>query len=140
MNFLDYSIISGILALAVGVIIMLIMASVVLYVYSSLALQTIGKKLKYKHPWLAWIPLANISMIFEMGGFHWALVFLLLVPFAGWVAIVALGVISLWRIYEKRRYPGALALIYVATIIPVLNFASLIANLVVLGLVAWKDN
>ena len=116
--------------------ILLVVAS---YVYFALAWMTIAKKLKYKYPWIAWIPIANIAMIFQLGGFHWALIFLLLIPVLGWFAIAILAIIATWRIFEKRKYPGWLALIPLAGIIPLIGWLAQIANLVIIGLVAWKD-
>lgn len=119
-------------ALATMVTIIAIMV-VALYIYTSLAWMVIGKKVRYDKPWLAWIPFANISMILQMGGFHWAWVFLLLIPILGWIALIVLMIISMWRIYEKRNYPGWFSL---AMIVPKLGG---ILHLVVLGFVAWKD-
>jgi hypothetical protein len=110
------------------------------YIYLALAWMTIASKLKHKHPWLAWIPFANIALVLQLGGFHWAWIFLVLVPVLGWLAIAVMAIVSVWRIYEKRRYPGWLALIYIGSFIPLLNFIAGIANLVIIGLVAWKDN
>jgi len=111
-----------------------------LYVYNGLVWMTIGKKLKYSKPWLAWIPFANIAMILQMGGFHWAWVFLLLIPVIGWIALMVLMIISCWRIFEKRKYPGWLSLIPLAGGIPAIGGLASIAYLVILGFVAWKDN
>lgn len=115
------------------VIIVAILVAVGFYVFQSLAWQTIGRKQKYKRPWLAWIPFANISMILQMGRFHWAWVFLAIVPIAiltdiASVALITLIVISQWRIFEKAGYKGWLALL---TLIP-------IVGLVVLGIIAWR--
>ncbi len=110
-----------------------------LYFCFSFAWMTIGRKLKYKHPWLAWIPFANFSMILQMGGFHWAWVFLLLIPVLGWIAFAVLMIISHWRVYEKRKYPGWLSLIPLAGGIPVIGGAAGIASMIILGLVAWND-
>jgi len=55
------------------------------YIYTSLAWYTIAKKLKYKQKWLAWVPIARWAMILQMGGFHWAWVFLVLIPILGWI-------------------------------------------------------
>lgn len=123
--------------IALGVIALLMLVAV--YVYTALALQTIGKKLKYKRTWLAWIPVANIAMILQMGGFHWAWVFLLLIPVLGAVAIGVLATISWWRIFEKRHYPGWLALVVLIALIPGLGMFAGIAFLIILGMVAWKD-
>src|SRR3990172_6763679 len=65
---------------------MAVLSTIVVYIYTSIALMTIGKKLKHKYPWMAWIPVANIALIPQLGSFHWAWVFLLLVPFLGWTA------------------------------------------------------
>ena len=100
---------------------------------------TIGNKLRYKYSWLAWIPIANGAMILQMGGFHWAWIFLILIPILGWLALGVLAVISCWRIFEARDYPGWLALVPVIGFIPAISFISGIAFLVVIGLVAWKD-
>jgi hypothetical protein len=130
---------AGMLGFLAGMIVLAIIVGVALYVYMALALQTIGKKLKYKNPWLAWIPIANNAMLLELGGFHWAWIFLLLIPFAGWVAIAVLVIISLWKIFEKRNYPGWLALLPVLSVIPVVGIFAGLAYLVVFGMVAWKD-
>lgn len=110
-----------------------------IYVYTSLALMTIGRKLKYKYPWIAWIPIANISMVLEMGKFHWAWVFLVLVPVLGWIALAVMLFIAGWRIYEKRKYPGWLALIPLAGFVPIVGGLASLAHLVIIGFVAWKD-
>lgn len=126
-------------AMIAGAAILALIVSLLLYVYTSLVMYNIGTKLKYKNSWLAWIPIANIAMILQLGGFHWAFVFLILVPFLGWLAITVLMYISLWRIYEKRKYPGWLSLVSLGAIIPVIGFLALIAHLVIMGFVAWKD-
>ena len=103
------------------------------YIYFALAWSTIAKKLKYKYPWLAWIPVANISLILSLGGFHWAWVLLLLVPVFGWVALLILAVIATWKIFEKRKYPGWLSL---ALLVPKVG---MLLHAVIIGFVAWKE-
>ena len=103
------------------------------YIYVAITWMTIAKKLKYKRPWLAWIPIANIAMILQIGGFHWALIFLGLIPFLGWIAIGVLTIIATWRIFEKRKYPGWFSL---SLIIPQVGT---ILYLIAIGFVAWKD-
>ncbi|MFA5174052.1 MAG: hypothetical protein WC438_02630 [Candidatus Pacearchaeota archaeon] len=127
----------GVLAgIAIGILILIFLA---LYVYTSFAVMTIGKKLKYKKSWLAWIPIANLAMILQLGKFHWAWVFLIVVPILGWIPLMVLLIISGWKIYEKRKYPGWLSLLPIGTMIPAVGWIFSIANLVVLGLVAWAD-
>lgn len=112
-----------------------------LWVYTSLAYMGIARKLKYKNSWLAWIPFARGAMILQLGGFNWGWIFLALIPIAGWIALCVLFYISNWRIFEKRKYSGWLALIpLIGMIVPWLMLLSGIAYLVVLGFVAWQDN
>ncbi len=115
-----------------GMIALGIVFFLAIYVYHALAWQKIGRNQKYEYPWLAWIPFANISMILQMGRFHWAWVFLVLIHILGWIALFVLSIISMWRIYEKAKYPGWLSL---ASIVPRIGG---ILNLVVIGFVAWK--
>ncbi|MEK6844304.1 MAG: hypothetical protein AABX83_02655 [Nanoarchaeota archaeon] len=103
------------------------------YVYFALAWQTIAKKMKYRRSWLAWIPVANIAMMLSLGGFHWAWIFLILIPILGWIALFVLLIISTWRIFEKRKYPGWFSL---SMLIPKVGT---ILYLVAIGFVAWKD-
>lgn len=98
-----------------------------IYIYFAFAWMTIAKKLKYKRPLIALIPFVNISMILQLGGFHWAWVFLFFVPFIGWIALFILILISTWKVFEKRKYPGWLSL---TQLVPIIYF-------VVLGFVAW---
>jgi len=120
-------------ALIAGVVILAVLVGIALYVYNALAWQSIARKSKYPHPWLAWIPFANWAMILEMGGFAWAWIFLLLIPILGWIAVLVLIIISTWRIFEKRKYPGWFSL---AIIIPKVGG---ILYLITIGFVAWKD-
>ncbi|MBU2562322.1 MAG: hypothetical protein KKF68_01545 [Nanoarchaeota archaeon] len=92
-----------------------------------------GKKLRYKKAWLAWIPVANISMMLQLGKFHWAWVFLILIPILGWIALFVLVIIATWRIFERRKYPGWFSL---SMVIPEVG---VILYLVAIGFVAWSD-
>jgi hypothetical protein len=116
-----------------------VVIAIVIYVYSAFAWMTIAKKLNYKNSWLAWIPFANFAMILQLGGFAWGLIFLMLIPILGWIALAVLGIIATWRIFEKRKYPGALSLITLGSMIPWIGIIAGIGNLIVLGLVAWSD-
>ena len=104
-----------------------------LYIYWALAWSKILKKVKYKKPWLAWIPLAQIAPILEVGGFNWGWIFLILIPILGWIALLVLIIIATWRIFEKRKYPGWLSL---SMIVPKVGG---ILYLIIIGFVAWKD-
>ena len=110
----------------------LIILSVV-YVYFCLSWMTIAKKLRYKKAWIAWIPIAQFAMILQMGGFHWAWIFLILIPILGWIPLLVLLIIATWRIFEKRNYPGWFSL---SIIIPKIG---IILYLISIGFVAWAD-
>jgi hypothetical protein len=131
----DLSIIGPLLGLFAGLIIFVIVLLLALYVYWALAFMTIARKLKYDKPWLAWIPIANFFLLPILAKKKWTWGFMFFVPIAGFVFMI----IWTWKIYERRNYPGALSLIYLGTLIPIVNWFAGIANLVVLGLVAWYD-
>ena len=116
-----------------GILVLGILFVVAFYVYHALAWQTIARKLKHNKPWLAWIPFANGALVLQLGSFHWAWIFLGLIPILGWIALFVLLLISQWRIFEKRQYPGWFSL---ATVIPKVGG---ILYLIALGFVAWKD-
>lgn len=125
------------LALIAAFMLLAVIIGAILYVYKSLALYSIAKKLKHKNPWLAWIPFADGAMILQLGKFHWAWIFLVLIPFFGWIALGALIIVSFWRIFEKRKYPGWLALVPIFGFIPFIGPLAGIAFLIILGIVAW---
>ena len=136
-NILGASGVPSLMAFGVTLLIFVLILGIAIYVYSALAWQMIARKLKHNYPWFAWIPIANIALILELGGFHWAWVFLVLIPILGWIALGVFGIISLWRIFEKRGYPGWLGLIPILSIIPVVGSLASIALLVIIGFVAW---
>lgn len=116
---------------AIGIFIALLVLAA-FYVYFALAWRTIARKLRYKNDWIAWIPIANSAMILQLGGFHWAWIFLLLVPIIGWAAVFVLVLIATWRIFEKLKYPGWFSL---SMIIPKVGG---ILYLIAIGFVAWQ--
>ena len=77
-------------AFIVMIIVLVVLFLIATYIYLSLSWMTIAKKLKYKKAWLAWIPIANIAMILQLGGFNWAWIFLILVPILGWIPLFVL--------------------------------------------------
>ncbi len=120
-------------AIVAASIIFAILLVLGVYVYFALAWKTIAKKMNYEKSWLAWIPIANFAMILQLGGFHWAWIFLILIPIVGWIALFVLGVIATWRIFEARSYPGWFSL---SMIIPQVGF---ILYLIAIGFAAWKN-
>ena len=114
-----------------GILISLLLLSG-LYVYTSLAWFTIAKKLKYAHRWLAWVPVVGWGMVLQLGGFHWAWVFLVFAPIVGWIALCVLLIIARWRIFVRRKQPGWFSL---GILIPEVGG---VLHLIAIGLVAWN--
>ena len=125
-------------ALIIGAIVLFVIIIIAVWIYTSLAWQTIGKKLRHKNPWLAWIPFARTGLVLSLGKFHRAWAFLYLIPILGWTVLAVLCIIARWRIFEIRNYSGWLALVPLAGIIPFLGGLAGIAYLIILGIVAWK--
>ncbi len=125
-----------IFALIAGMVVLAVILSIALYVYYAFVWMTIAKKLKYKKAWLAWIPVANLFLIPILAKKDWVWGFMFLVP----IANVVFFFIWTWNIFETRKYPGWLALVPLLGIIPMFGAIASVAYLVILGLVAWKDN
>ena len=83
--------------------------------------------------WLAWVPFGSSAMRLQRGKFHWAWVFLWIFP----PAVIVLLTIATWRIFEKLRYSGWLALSFPLMFIPGVSWLGWIAYLVIIGRVAW---
>lgn len=123
-------------ALAGVMLVFVIILSIAIYVYSALVLMTIARKLKHREiAWLAWIPIANFFLIPILAKKHWAWGFILLVP----IVNIVFAIMWSWNIFEQRNYPGWLTLIVLVSIIPYIGVIGSLANLVIWGLVAWKD-
>ena len=118
------------------VLVFVVVYLISVYIYRSIAWMKIAKNSHHKYPWLAWIPFANTSLRLQLGGFHWALVFLYLLPLFGWVAIYILLIVSYWRIFEGFGYPGELSLMPLADIM--FPGIGTLGYLIVIGFVAWK--
>lgn len=128
-SFLAGGMLGALIAIGIMVAILFLVA---LYVYFALAWKTIAEKLKFKKSWIAWIPFANGAMILHLGDFHWAWIFLLLIPILGWIALFVLFIIANWRIFEKRKHPGWFSL---SLIIPQVGC---ILYLIAIGFAAWQ--
>ncbi len=122
-------------ALGIFLVIGVIIFMIALYAYQALAWMTIAKRQKHKYPWLAWIPFAATAMRLQMGGFHWAWVFLWIFP----PAAIVLVTIAIWRIFKVTRYPAWFSLSYPAMFIPAISGIGKIAYYIMIGFIAWKD-
>ncbi len=155
---MDPAFMAGYSVMALFVMVILMFAVVLaFYIYFSLALKTIATKLNHPNPWMAWIPIVNGALMLQLGGFHWAWIFLGFLPllslpfyfssamtfmvlaFITSVPLMVLYIKSWWHICEQRGYPGWLSLIYIGTFIPMLNYLVYIVLLVLIGFLAWHD-
>jgi hypothetical protein len=124
----------AIFGLAAGVVAAIgAIGGIILWVYISLVLQTIGKKLKSKEPVvLAWIPIVQLYYavrLAKMPGWYVLAYLLGLVPFIGPIAVAGFVIWQWWIIAEARKFPGWLGILMV---IP-------IAQLIVPGVIAWAE-
>ena len=128
----DFSLLTSLIGALAGLFFLIVIG---LYVYTALAFMTIAKKLRYDKPWLAWIPVANLFLIPILAKKNWAWGFIFLVP----IANIVFFFIWMWNIYEQRKYPGWLSLVPLLGFIPFIGIFVSLANLIILGFVAWKD-
>lgn len=100
------------------------------YIYCSLALMKIAKRLNHANPWFAWVPILNLVLIFQLGDKNPMLLLLMLIPGIGAVIIGVISIIALMTVCEKRGHDKMLGLL---SLVPV-------ANYILLGILAWgKD-
>ena len=118
----------GLLFAGVGLVISLVVG-LGTYIYMSLALMTIGKKLGYENPWFAWIPILNMIMLLKLGDQNPWLLLLALIPGLGGLALLVIMIIAIMKICEKRGFNKMLGLLMLVPL----------ANYVLLGILAWKD-
>ena len=102
------------------------LGSVALYIYFALTLQVIAKKTDTENAWFAWIPILNlVLMIMVAQKPMWWIVMILIVP----VANIVFAIMVWIEILKRRNYPPIWIILFFIPIV----------NLIVMGLVAWKD-
>lgn len=121
-NLVGAGLVFGGIALVIGITL-----SLGMYIFSSLALMNIAKRLNEENPWYAWIPILNVVLLFRMGDQNPLLILLVLIPGIGALVVGILSIIALMNICEKRGYDKLLGLL---ALVPV-------ANIVLLGILAW---
>ena len=121
---------SGLAGLFAAFFLIFLVAVLVIYIYTSIALMTIANKTGTRNAWLAWIPIANFYLVTQIAGVSglWTLALLgVLIPLVGPLFVAGVGIWLFWRVAEKRRFPGWVSLLLLIPIV----------NLVVLGVIAW---
>ncbi|VVB82757.1 Uncharacterised protein [uncultured archaeon] len=128
----DYS---ALIPFFAGMIIFAIIVLFVLYIYTSLAMMAIAKKVNHPHPGLVWIPFVGqylvASQIAKMP--WWPILFLIgtVIPFVGngfGLALLVFDIIWMWKTYEAVQKPGWWAIFMLFP--PV--------GLILLGIAAWS--
>ncbi len=132
---LDNTALGGLIGFILAFIFFAVLILLILYFYVAFAWYTIGKKLGYKKSWLAWIPIANLFLLPILAKKHWAWGWFILIPPIYFI----LAIIWIWLIFERRGFPGALSLILLFSILPIVGGIFFFAFLVMLGIVAWSD-
>jgi hypothetical protein len=110
----------------------LVIIGIIAYIYTSIALYTIAKRLKVEPAWLAWVPIANLALVAKCADRSWTWVFswfFLLLPILGWAILAGIHIWFWWVIAEKRKISGALSL---------LQLISPIGYWVLVGIIAWR--
>lgn len=95
------------------------------WIYPAVALQTVAKKTNTGSGWLAWIPIANMALMLNIGKKPLWWIVLFLVPLVN----IVIFVLTWMAIAEARAKPTWLGILMM---VPV-------ANLFVLGYLAWSN-
>ncbi len=128
-------------AVAAPIIAGLSIFALIIYVYMSLTTMAMAKKLGNAKPWLAWIPIANIVLLWQLSATaQWTLIlyfvamFMTSIPILGIVVSIAGVAISIywyWMICEKLGKPGWWS---------IFSIVFWPAWLVMMGILAWGEN
>src|SRR5580700_8084791 len=97
----------------------------VVYVYVALALMTIATKTNTPNGWLAWIPIANIFLMFNIAGKPAWWFILILIPLVN----IVIAIIVWMAIAEARHKPNWWGILMIVPVI----------NIFVPGYLAWSD-
>ena len=126
---------AGLGAFIMTFLVVILIFSALLWVYTSLAFVAIAKKGGYSKPNLAWIPLVGPLIISsQIAKMHWWPILLILlegVPFVSAVSnlvLMVFAIIWLWKTFEIIGKPNWWAILM---LIPFVNF-------IILGVVAWS--
>ncbi len=131
---------AGILAFIAGMMILAVILSIGLYIYTSFAYMAIGKKAKLKTPGLSWIPgVGPLIIAFQTSKMHWwpwLLLIGIVIPFVNFIAILVFLVFAIiwqWKMLEAIKKPGWWILLMLIPGIGTLIW------LILLGVAAWSE-
>jgi len=138
----------ALVGMAGAILLLAAIIAIPLYIYTSIAVMTIGRRLKVDYPGLAWIPGLGTALVFRkiakmhwwpfllLGGFLLAPlgIFGVVLAFIGMLGFAIFNFIWYWKTAEARNFPGWTVLL---TLIPFWGLGGL-WNLVLLGILAWR--
>jgi hypothetical protein len=120
-------------AAASGIVLLVILIiSVGIYVYSSLCMAFIAQKTNQGPIWMAWVPVAQLMLMFKVANlsYWWLLIFFAsFVPLIGALAVLAFSGYLYYKVALARNKPGWVGLLMLLPL----------ANLVVLGYLAFSE-
>jgi hypothetical protein len=108
----------------------LLLLGVAAYIYMAIALMTIAKKTNTPNAWLAWIPIANVYLVTQIGkqnGWWTAGLLVGIIPVIGSLALIGLIIFLWWKLAEVIGKPGWWGILVAIPIV----------NLIVIGMMAW---
>lgn len=98
---------------------------VAMYVYFALALQTIATKTNTPNGWLAWIPIANLILMLNIGKKPIWWIILMLIPLVN----IVVAIIVWMAVAEARGKPSWWGILMIVPVV----------GLIVPGYLAWSD-
>jgi len=107
---------AGIMAFVMGFFMIFLILVAGLYVYFSLCLFLIAKKLNVPAPWTAWIPIVNIWTILKAAGKPGWWVLLFFIPFVGVIAIAYVWMCIVENL-GRNKWLGLLILIPIVSLV-----------------------
>ncbi|NYF15337.1 hypothetical protein HDC37_000149 [Microbacterium sp. AK009] len=93
------------------------LVAIVVYVWTALALGAVFRK-SGEQSWKAWVPILNVAVLLQLGGFSGWLVLLLLLPLLGPLLVWVAMIVSCHRIGREFGY-GAGMTVLAALLLPV---------------------
>lgn len=96
-----------------------------LYIYIGVAVMNVSRKLKYKHGWLIFIPIANLFLILKLARMSYWYFLAFLIP----VANIVLFAVVWMKISDNLKKPGYWGILMVVPVV----------NLVAVGYLAWSE-
>lgn len=87
-----------------------VILTLVLYVWQSLAFAALFRKAG-EAGWQGWVPILNVAVVLRLGGFSPWLVFIVLIPFFGQVALAVVFIVSAHRINRSFGFGAGMTVL-----------------------------